>query len=75
LAPAQAGACATAATLRCSIDSQSVKNAAEGQERGFHGGKRVKGRGRHISVDSQGTLLSVRASVRPTTTMRRRAAQ
>jgi putative transposase len=42
------------------VDSQSVKTAAEGEERGFHGGKRVKGRGHHISVDSQGTLLSVR---------------
>jgi transposase len=26
------------------LDSQSVKTAAEGQERGFHGGKKIKGR-------------------------------
>lgn len=41
------------------LDSQSVKAAAEGQERGFHGGKKVKGRSRPIAVDSQGTLLAV----------------
>lgn len=42
------------------LDSQSVKTAAEGQERGFHGGKRIKGRSRHVAIDSQGTLLAVR---------------
>ena len=41
------------------LDSQSVKSAAEGQERGFHGGKKIKGRSRHVAVDSQGTLLAV----------------
>ena len=41
------------------LDSQSVKTAAEGEARGFHGGKRVKGRSRHVAVDSQGTLLAV----------------
>lgn len=41
------------------LDSQSVKTAAEGQERGFHGGKKVKGRSRHVAIDSQGTLLAV----------------
>lgn len=44
------------------LDSQSVKTAAEGPERGFHGGKRVKGRSRHVAVDSQGTLLAVRVT-------------
>ena len=35
------------------LDSQSVKSAAEGEERGFHGGKKIKGRSRHVAVDSQ----------------------
>ncbi len=41
------------------LDSQSVKTAAEGEARGFHGGKMSKGRSRHVAVDSQGTLLAV----------------
>ena len=41
------------------LDSQSVKTAAEGEARGFHGGKMIKGRSRHMAVDSQGTLLAV----------------
>ena len=41
------------------LDSQSVKSAAQGEARGFHGGKRIKGRSRHVAVDSQGTLLAV----------------
>ena len=41
------------------IDSQSVKSAAEGPERGFHGGKKVKGRGRQIAVDTQGLIWAV----------------
>ena len=41
------------------LDSQSVKSAAEGEERGFHGGKKIKGRSRHVAIDSQGTLLAV----------------
>ena len=41
------------------LDSQSVKSAAEGEERGFHGGKKIKDRSRHVAVDSQGTLLAV----------------
>ena len=41
------------------LDSQSVKSAAEGEARGFHGGKKVTGRSRHVAVDSQGTLLAV----------------
>ena len=42
------------------LDSQSVKSAAEGDVRGFHAGKKVKGRSRHVAVDSQGSLLAVR---------------
>ena len=41
------------------LDSQAVKTAAEGQERGLDGGKKVKGRARHVAVDSQGTILAV----------------
>ena len=41
------------------LDSQSVKTAAQGEARGFHGGKKIKGRSRHVAVDSQGTLLAV----------------
>ena len=41
------------------LDNQAVKTAAEGEARGLHGGKKVKGRARHVAIDSQGTLLAV----------------
>lgn len=40
-------------------DSQSVKSTHSGPDRGFDGGKLVKGRKRHIVVDTLGLLLAV----------------
>ena len=41
------------------VDSQSVKSTAVGgEERGFDGGKKVKGRKRHLLVDTEGFVLS-----------------
>jgi putative transposase len=41
------------------IDSQSVKTAGGGEEVGSDGGKKVRGRKRHIAVDTLGLLLAV----------------
>src|SRR5262245_29906483 len=40
-------------------DSQSVKGAGQGGVKGFDSGKKVKGRKRHLWVDSLGLLLAV----------------
>ncbi len=40
------------------VDSQSVKSTAVGgEERDFDGGKKVKGRKRHLLVDTEGFVL------------------
>jgi putative transposase len=43
------------------VDSQSVKSTGVGgQERGYDGGKKVKGRKRHLLVDTQGLVLKAK---------------
>lgn len=41
------------------VDSQSVKTATQGRDIGIDGGKWVKGRKRHLLVDTLGILLAV----------------
>jgi putative transposase len=42
-----------------SVDSQSIKSAAQGSEVGFDGGKKIKGRKRHLVVDTLGLIIAV----------------
>jgi putative transposase len=51
------------------IDSQSVKTSGVGGQRGFDSGKKVKGRKRHLLVDTEGFVL--RAVVHPADIMDR----
>jgi putative transposase len=42
-----------------SIDSQSIKTATQGAAVGFDGNKKIKGRKRHVLVDTLGLILAV----------------
>ena len=46
------------------IDSQSAKTTSVSEERGIDGGKKIKGRKRHIVVDMEGNLPNVNQSAR-----------
>jgi putative transposase len=41
------------------VDSQSIKAATQGQDVGFDGTKKVKGRKRHILIDTLGLIVAV----------------
>ncbi|MEU1599979.1 transposase [Streptomyces sp. NPDC005708] len=45
----------------CIVDSQMVKahDTVGKAPSGYHGGKKVTGRGRHIAVDTEGWLLAL----------------
>ena len=41
------------------VDSQSIRTAEGGEERGYDAGKKITGRKRHIAVDTLGLVLAV----------------
>jgi transposase len=55
------------------LDSQSVKSAGHGGSVGYDAGKRIKGRKRHLLVDTLGLVLGV--AVTPASTTERDGAQ
>lgn len=55
------------------LDSQSVKSDSHGGPVGYDAGKRIKGRKRHILVDTMGLLLGIH--VTPADTLEREGAQ
>ncbi|MBX9837744.1 MAG: transposase [Silvanigrellaceae bacterium] len=42
------------------VDNQSVKTVNAADDRGMDGGKKIKGRKRHIVTDSQGHILNIK---------------
>jgi putative transposase len=43
----------------CCADSQSIKTATQGEDVGFDGHKKIKGRKRHLLVDTLGLIVAV----------------